>query len=116
MPRYFIAILFALAVNIASANVLGNWVNALLSVEYQTGINFNSADTEVALLTDHYCGEDEGPGNGINKFIVDDVVANELFFAYSFTALSTDYPLTDAHYQPLSAAPPLHVRISTFLI
>lgn len=116
MPRYFAAILFVLSVNVASANVLGNWVNAFLSVEYQTGINFNSADTEVVLLTDHYCGQDEGPHHGEQKIVLDDVVTNELFFAYSFTAVATNYPLTDAHYRPHMASPPLHVRIGTFLI
>lgn len=115
MPRYIIALLFVLAINIASANVLGDFINAYGAAKFQTEKSYNALGVEAASLIGQ-CEDDEAVNDQSLKIDVSLALVNQLFYAYAFTQ-QTQLPVYYTHsYVPIAAVTPLHVQLKVFLI
>lgn len=116
MPRYIIAILFILSVNIGLSNVVNNWGNAYKATKHQESNQDDSSNNNrnagLVLKQD----ESEDSLQEILRSTVSELAEVTLFFAYSFTEYSTHYPVSRAHYTPLQHSPPLFLRIGVILI
>ena len=115
MPRFFVAILLMLTLNVASANVLGSWVNAMdAATKHQAGTSLVAADKQAELIVSQ-CEEEEGEHLQFKATALP-LILQQLFFAYSFSNDNISYPLADMCYEPAMASPPLHLRLGVFLI
>ena len=114
MPRYIIALLFVLAINIASANVLGDFINAYGAAKFQTEKSYNNVGVETASLIGQ-CEDDEAVNDQSLKIDASLALVNQLFYAYALQ--QTQHPVYYTHtYVPLTATTPLHVQLKVFLI